>query len=149
MAKGTRPGGVARPGFAGSPPAISFPSGHFSEYRGGDRYRGDRDHRRSSRHNRHLLPAWGFGYWGDGDGYAESEPRPDMFGFFGAGGAVALIDGQAVYEYDRSYPYEWFSGNAAAPRLAAKAPAQDYRCERKVVPDGDGNRQVAVRVCRR
>ncbi|MDB5699490.1 MAG: hypothetical protein JWN69_2294, partial [Alphaproteobacteria bacterium] len=90
------------------------------------------------------------GYGDDFSSYATTVPAPDQFGFFGNGGEAMLVNGNAVYEYDRSYPYEYYraaeADQAAAPEAARSTPSG---CEVQWVPDGHGGDMVPVRICRR
>lgn len=105
----------------------------------------ERDRRHDHRdHVRGRRPFLGLGFVGYGGGYVYTEPARDMFGYFGTGGDVALIDGEAVYDYDRSYPYDRFDDPPSA-----RGPAQPYRCETDWVAGGSGDEPVPVRVCRR
>lgn len=90
---------------------------------------------------------WGYGSWNDNDGYVFAEPSADMFGFYGAGGDVDLMNGSAVYQYDRSYPYDWYRGGPAETVRVHRA--AEARCETKLVPDGKGKGSASVRICRR
>lgn len=111
----------------------------------------DTDRHQDRRHPiRGYRPFRGIGFVGYGGGYVYSEPARDMFGYFGAGGDVRLIDGQAIYDYDRSYPYDRFDEpHATGGRGSNYVPAPSYRCETKQVSSGSGNEPVQVRVCRR
>jgi hypothetical protein len=95
-----------------------------------------------------FYPVWG--YYGDGDGYVESEVTPDMFGYFATGGEVELVDGEAIYDYDRSYPYEWFRPDQAG-RTGDRSMlrSSEYRCELTSVPAISGKGRTEVRICRR
>jgi hypothetical protein len=96
----------------------------------------------------HAYPAfWGYGSWGENDGYVFTEPSADMFGFYGAGGDVDVLNGSAVYQYDRSYPYDWYRGGPAETVRVHRA--AETRCEMQVVPDGKGKGKASVRICRR
>ena len=90
----------------------------------GDRVRGDvrgtaphrgRHHdRRHDRHSPGLACAYG------GIGYAEEFVRVDPYGtgfFAGGGGEVRMRGGRPVYDYDRSYPYQWNSGPAESAEV--------------------------------
>jgi hypothetical protein len=113
-----------------------------------DRWAGRHGHRRGHRRDwPGYFPVWG--YYGDGDGYVETEMTPDMFGYFATGGEVELVDGQAMYDYDRSYPYDWYRGDRTEPAGVQIAYPAAPRCETSWVPDASGRERVPVRVCRR
>jgi hypothetical protein len=65
-------------------------------------------HRHRGRSGRDRLPPFYFGL----GGYGEPTERSGD-GYFGGGGEVRMEGARPVYDYDRSYPYEWDS--AAAP----------------------------------
>lgn len=133
-------------------PIVGSPQAGVGPHIGGPgRHHGNKPHRRN-RANRGgfpgFFPVWG--YYGDGDGYVESEITPEMFGYFATGGEVELVDGEAVYDYDRGYPYDWYRGDqitSSAEGLALRSP--EYRCELSWVPAGSGKGRTQVRICRR
>jgi hypothetical protein len=98
---------------------------------------------------------YGYGYaYGDGDGvvgYADGVPA-DFNGFFGNGGQVQrTADGRPIYQYDRSYPYEFSS--AGQPREVRAARSEGYAvraasCSTQMVPSATSTLSVPVRVCR-
>jgi hypothetical protein len=85
-----------------------------------------------------------YGGFDDDPGYAEddSEDSGRDSGFFYGEGGVRTRGGQALYAYDRSYPYDWYRGAAAgpaAPRLAMRDGApRSVHCQS----------EHGVRVCR-
>jgi hypothetical protein len=94
----------------------------------------------------------GVAYQGDYDSYATTAPAPDQFGFFANGGEATLVNGRAVYDYDRSYPYEYYRGprrEEVAADGASADRAVPWGCETRWVPDGRGGGNVPVRICRR
>jgi hypothetical protein len=98
-----------------------------------DRGRGTRDY------------GWaGFGYGGllvDPDALRDE-------GFFAETGDSWTENGRAVYDYDRSYPYDWYRGPGPAPagaRAGASPPA--VHCNVSWV-SGDRGAPAPVRVCR-
>ena len=132
--------------------AKGFGIGHADRNDGHDRrWRGRHSGRRGDRDD----GIFGYGGVGDGDyfdSYASTPPAADQFGFFGSGGEATLVDGRAVYDYDRSYPYEYYRGprrEQAAADGASAARAAASGCETKWVPDGRGGGDVPVRICRR
>ena len=132
---------------------IAHPFGDRAVARGPYRSHGS-SHERHGRHRGgHKGLYAGFGAaWGDGDSYVSTQESADIFGFYGAGGEVTFEDGQAIYDYDRSYPYEWFEQDRVAePRgqTVSYATTSDYRCETLAVPAASGTGRVPVRVCRR
>jgi hypothetical protein len=118
----------------------------------------NKDDRRRHKHRRGRdddFVDYPYGYaYGDGDGYAGyygGEPA-DYYGFFGNGGRIhKLPDGTPVYEYDRSYPYEYSS---ASSRREARAPVvrsyatSNAECSTELVPSGTSTLSVPVRICR-
>jgi hypothetical protein len=98
---------------------------------------------------------YGYGYaYGDGDGvvgYADGEPA-DFNGFFGNGGQVQRdADGRPIYQYDRSYPFEFSS--AGQPRQTRAARSEGYAvraasCSTELVRSATSTLSVPVRVCR-
>lgn len=107
-------------------------------------------HRGHDRHFRGFWPIAGVGYWGHGGGYVYTEPSRDMFGFFGTDGDVRLVDGEAVYDYDRSYPYDWFDDTESMAGVrSVQSKSTAYVCETNWVSAASGGGEVAVRVCRR
>lgn len=120
--------------------------------------RNDRhDHRWQGRHSGRYgdqgdeIVGYGGGYDDYYGSYVSTPPAPDQFGFFGNGGEATLVNGRAVYDYDRSYPYQFYRAprreQAAADRARAARSAPG--CETEWVPDGQGGGDVPVRVCRR
>jgi hypothetical protein len=87
---------------------------------------------------------WGYGGDYDSDGYADTIPMADEFGFFSEGGRVTMNGDKPVYHYDRSYPYDWYGG----PRATAAAAPTGLHCQVQSVWDEEGRSQVPVRVCR-
>lgn len=84
------------------------------------------------------------GYGGYDPDYAADDPE-DLArdsGFFYGQGDVRVRGGEALYAYDRSYPYDWYRGPAARPAM------------RRVAMREGGPRTVhcesehSVRVCR-
>ena len=96
-------------------------------------------------HHGHHGSDFAWGYWGDydSDGYADTIPMADQFGFFAEGGRVTMDGDKPVYHYDRSYPYE-YGGSRATPAAAATG----LHCQVQSVWDEQGRSQVPVRVCR-
>lgn len=138
---------AVRPLTVAPPPAISSTIGAHGRISIGQPSRDHRDkdwRHRHRDHDRSRRPILGLGLVGYGGGYVYTEPARDMFGYFGAGGDVAQIDGEAVYDYDRSYPYDRFDDPQSA-----RGPAEPYRCETDWVTGGSGAEPVPVRVCRR
>jgi hypothetical protein len=90
---------------------------------------------------------YGLGWYGGGL-IEDPEALRDQ-GFFADTGNSWTEHGRAVYDYDRSYPYDWYNDGDAEgppPRRAANAgPA--VRCEISWVADAKGERS-AVRICR-
>lgn len=66
-------------------------------------------------------------------------------GYFARGGGVEVAEGQVRFDYDRSYPYEFYYLEAEPD----EAPVMDRPsfCETKTVRDGRRGRSP-VRVCR-
>jgi len=94
-----------------------------------------------------FVPVGIWGYGGDGDGYVDTIPMADQFGYFAEGGTVTSDGTSATYHYDRSYPYEWYNERSNPPDEADPQPLA-ARCSVELVPGGRGNARVAVRVCR-
>lgn len=111
-----------------------------------------RSHGHTRHHDRrfhgHRLGI-GLGLWGYGGGYVYTEPARDMFGFFGAGGDVKLIGGEASYDYDRGYPYDRFEEPRVIRGNSTPYVSSGYRCETSWVPGDSGSQTVPVRICRR
>lgn len=105
------------------------------------------DRRRHRFHHDHHGSDFAYwGYWGgyDSDGYADTIPTADEFGFFSEGGRVTMDGDKPVYHYDRSYPYDWYGGPRATPAAAATG----LHCQVQSVWDEEGRSKVPVRVCR-
>lgn len=90
-----------------------------------------------------------FGYWGyagdyDEDGYVDTIPTPDQFGYFSTGGRVTMEGEAPVYHYDRSYPYDWYGG---APRATGASATTGLHCRVHTVWDDEQRKEVPVRVC--
>jgi hypothetical protein len=90
-----------------------------------------------------------FGYlygWGAyGGGLVEDPERHRDDGFFAGTGDAFRVNGAAVYDYDRAYPYDWYRGDdegagGEGPSRPAAAPA--VRCDVTWVSGS------AVRICR-
>jgi hypothetical protein len=116
------------------------------------RWRGRHSRRHGERDDGMFGYGGGVGYDGYDGSYASTPPAPDQFGFFGNGGEATLVNGQAVYDYDRSYPYEYYRGprrEEAAADGANAGRAAHSGCETSWVPDGRGGGNVPVRICRR
>jgi hypothetical protein len=102
------------------------------------------------RHERGLGTGWiGYGYGGLTE---DPESLRDQ-GFFADTGDAWAANGHAVYDYDRSYPYDWYPAAPAALDGGSgdggpgPAPAPTVRCEIAWVADARGARSP-VRVCR-
>ena len=105
------------------------------------RYEPRRGHGRHDRRDRDDDFFW----LGDAAlGYAEPDLRPRSF--FDGHGRVDIIGGEAVYSYDRSYPYR-HSGQSAGYGLGYAERAT--RCSTTLTWDEHSRAQVPVRVCRR
>jgi hypothetical protein len=87
------------------------------------------------------LLGWGGGLLEDPD-YAARDA-----GFFSGPAQVLASNGGAYYDYDRSYPYDWYSEPADAAREAPAMAAPEVRCDVSWVT-GRGGERSAVRVCR-
>lgn len=107
-----------------------------------------RGHSGGRQHHRARGEWFGFdiGYWGygDSDGYANTIPTADDYGFFSAGEGVTATDDRPIYHYDRGYPYEWYSPQANGARTAA-----GLRCRVQRVWDDAQRKEAAVRICGR
>jgi hypothetical protein len=78
----------------------------------------DRRHDRFGRGGEGLLYSYGF------DG-APDRVDPHGNGFFaGGGGGVVMRAGRPLYDYDRSYPYEW-APSAAGPGAGIASEGED------------------------
>jgi hypothetical protein len=84
---------------------------------------------------------WGFWGYGDGDGYVDTVPTRDQFGYYSTGGAVTFDGTRPVYHYDRGYPYEFYSGSPPGPETRA------IHCRVQDVWDQASRRNATVRVC--
>jgi hypothetical protein len=130
--------------------AKGFGIGH-SDHNGGHdrRWRGRHSGRYDDRED--GIIGYGGGYDEHSGSYAATAPSPDQFGFFGNGGEVAQVNGRAIYDYDRSYPYEYYRGPRREQAAAdgASAGRATAGCETQWVPDGRGGGDVPVRICRR
>ena len=102
----------------------------------------DRPHR-----FRGFRPWWGIGYVGYPGGYVYTEPSRDQFGYFGAGGEALEAGREVIYDYDRSYPYDWY--RAPSDKVIRTGTQSAYRCEMERVSGPDGQGSATVRVCRR
>lgn len=119
--------------------------GHFGGFRNGMR----RD-RRCARFGfdcfggrgvgRGLL-GWGGGLLEDPD-YAARDA-----GFFSGPAEVLTANGGAYFDYDRSYPYDWYSEPRGGAREAPAMAAPEVRCDVSWVA-GRGGERSAVRICR-
>jgi hypothetical protein len=122
---------------AGPPPgahAPPLPGDSFRGHRGLDRGTapGPRRHHRRPGRGVPLFAYFGF------DGYgAPLEPYGDGF-FARGGGEVRMQSGRPVYDYDRSYPYQWASGVAPAWAESGPDAREAPRC----------TLERGVRVCR-
>jgi hypothetical protein len=85
----------------------------------------------------------------DGDGllypygFAGSVDMMDTHGngfFAGNGGGIRMRGGRPLYDYDRSYPYEWASGAAGSAGWAER--------EDESRPSRNCSIELGVRVCR-
>jgi hypothetical protein len=121
-------------------------NGHGAGHHDGDHHHGGghdhgRDRDRGFDDDVFLGDYWG--YDEDGDGYVETIPMADQFGFFATGGQVIQHQGaRPTYNYDRGYPYEWFNG---APGGAAALSSETYGPR----PGGMScDVEAGVRVCR-
>ena len=163
------------PGFASSPYGAGFgysngQSGFASYGRSGhglriydwgrsewDGYADGRDDRRG-RHHHNDYDGYDGGYWiptgfadGDGSGYVGTIGVRDI-GFFHQRGAVhALGSGHASYDYDRGYPYDFYSerderGDERAYAMSDKPRA--HGCQSELTRDRRNGGSVEVRVCR-
>jgi hypothetical protein len=91
--------------------------------------------------------ARGFGWPGFGYGELIEDPDARDDGFFAQTGDSWTANGYAVYDYDRSYPYDWYRGSPPAPARARLRPPPMMRCDVTWVPGGRGA-PSPVRVCR-
>jgi hypothetical protein len=92
--------------------------------------------------------AYGYGWIGYGGGLIEDPEALRDQGYF-ADGASGMENGRAVYDYDRSYPYDWYRDPDAARRPASRL-AYDrpmVRCDVTWVAGARGT-ATPVRVCR-
>jgi hypothetical protein len=106
---------------------------------------GDRFRHRFHRHGHDSdFAYWGYGGDYDSDGYADTIPTPDQFGYFATGGHVTMRGDTPVYHYDRSYPYDWYGGTPGASGAPA---ASGLHCRVDTVRDEAAGTQVPVRVC--
>jgi hypothetical protein len=100
-----------------------------------------------------VEPFYGYGNYGysDGDGYVNTIPMSNEPGFFANGGTVDFDGEKPVYDYDRSYPYDFYKGQPTERYQAAdrSAASSSGRCDLRDVPDGNSGRIARVRVCRR
>jgi hypothetical protein len=122
--------------------------GGWSDHHGHDGHDGNHHDKRRYRHD----DRYGWGYGGDGDGYVESEPAPDQFGYFGSGGKISGTADKTFYHYDRGYPYQWYNGPVREQAYEAAASRSStgpiVHCDTQSVPSGDKGRRVDVRICR-
>lgn len=127
MTTGHRPG-MHAPGAGGT-------GDFFRSHRGfgRDRHRGPR--RRHGRSGRGTAPPLYFGVGGYGEPAASGGD-----GFFAGGGEVRMEGRRPVYDYDRSYPYEWPSAAASDGASAGDRPygREAMHC----------TLELSVRVCR-
>jgi hypothetical protein len=132
-------------GMVRSGPAFSSSGHRVGAFFGGGFARGGFRHRRRSRFRDGAFGYGGIaGYGGYDPGYAPDDPE-DLgrdSGFFYGEGDVRPSGGEALYSYDRSYPYDWYRGPAARPparRLAMReAGPREVHC----------GLEHSVRVCR-
>jgi hypothetical protein len=135
---------IGLPGFSGFP--SSAPVSPHIGLPGFSGFPQPTDNRFRNRfHHGHHGSDFAWGYWGgyDSDGYADTIPSADQFGFFAEGGEVTMDGDRPVYHYDRSYPYEY-----GGPRATPTAAASGLHCQVQSVWDEQGRSQVPVRVCR-
>ena len=86
-----------------------------------------------------------YGLGAFGGGLTDDPERHRDDGFFAGTGDSARVNGAAVYDYDRAYPYDWYRGDdMAADEGERRRPAAEtrVRCE---VTRVSGS---AVKVCR-
>jgi hypothetical protein len=137
------PGITGFPHIAGTGGATISPHVGLPGVSGLPSFDDDRGRRRHHHHSDDFDDFVGYGeYYGDGDGYVDTIPLPDQFGFFATGGFVTMDRDQPVYHYDRSYPYEF--GKA---RTTAQAAPTSMQCQMRTVWDEDQRKAVPVRVC--
>jgi hypothetical protein len=142
-AAAARPGSLAMAPRGGAHAATGAPGGGFIS-RGHQGF--GRGTARGRRHGRFGRGGgrfgYPFGYFGLG-GYGPAvDPHGNGF-FAGGGGEIVMAGGRPVYDYDRSYPYEW-SAPGGAHASAAERRGRDGRTSaviRCTVEHG-------VRVCR-
>jgi hypothetical protein len=97
-------------------------------------------HRPWGRHGRPDRGAEGFAYpFGFIESYESVDPHGTGF-FAGGGGMIRMQGGRPLYDYDRSYPYEWRSpaGPSVAWVVSDDQPGPDAGC----------SLERGVRVCR-
>jgi hypothetical protein len=88
---------------------------------------------------------FGYGWSAYGGGLVEDPERHRDDGYFAGTGDSATVNGAAVYDYDRAYPYDWYRGDdewARDERPRRRAAPPTVRCE--IAPVSGS----AVRICR-
>lgn len=98
----------------------------------------------SHRHGRAYVyfvnERWGPRVFSRDDGY-----------FQGRGGGVEVANGEAMFDYDRDYPYDfpsgWGAGEAPMDYLGAEL-RQEPACSMEPVRDRRTGRSAEIRICR-
>jgi hypothetical protein len=96
-----------------------------------------RHHRRGKKH--------GFYAYGGISGYGDYGHTRESF--FRGDGFVEVAGGQPRYDYDRGYPYDFYSGGGGYEEEDGYRQPRESRCDMEWTRGRDG-REVAVRVCR-
>jgi len=92
---------------------------------------------------------YGYGYGYGGIGY-DPLIAGGAYGYYTQdGGPPRVSGGRAQFDYDRGYPYEYYSGPRTGIEMSEAEPSYRPReCETETARDHRAGRDVSVRVCR-
>lgn len=123
----------------------NFPLPIVPGFSDGREWRDDGRFVRPGRRDRPRRRDW-FGFGGYGIGFG-GDLNPDR-GYFATGGEEpAVANGRVRYDYDRGYPYDYYSGERAGHGDYETASREPF-CETEWTRDRRSGQQVPVRVCR-
>ena len=97
---------------------------------------------------RRTCGYYGFGGYGYG-GIGDDSLLANAYGYFAQGGSgVEARGGSARFDYDRGYPYEYYSDGERGETRVARRDYRSRECAMEATRDRRSGRQVDVRVCR-
>ena len=113
--------------------------------------RGDR-HWRKRCIRRGTCGLYGYGGYYGGYGYGsigDDSLLANAYGYFAQDGSgVEARNGGARFDYDRGYPYEFYSAGEPRETRVARRDYRSRECSMEATRDRHSGRQVDVRVCR-